>query len=275
MPAENRENQPSGMDRRQWMASAAALAAGAAAAPFISGDAEAAGRPAPPDKTAPRTIIAPNCRQHRRDRVREDSRFLAERHPRVQGHSRTPRPRRDAARYMAPAKPAAWTGVRSCMALGFACPQGFHVPEGRRAGWTHDEEAFMFEWDDGQPGEDCLRVNVWTPSTSDTHEAARARLDPRRRLHVRFVERAADVRRREPRAPRRRRRRQPEPSARPARLHEPAGVRRQVEQRRQRRAARLRSRRSNGSATTSAASAATRRRSWSSVSPAAAARSRR
>ena len=21
----------------------------------------------------------------------------------------------------------------------------------------------MFEWDDGQPGEDCLRVNVWTP----------------------------------------------------------------------------------------------------------------
>jgi para-nitrobenzyl esterase len=25
----------------------------------------------------------------------------------------------------------------------------------------------MFEWDDGQPGEDCLRVNVWTPSTAD------------------------------------------------------------------------------------------------------------
>jgi len=49
------------------------------------------------------------------------------------------------------------------MAQGFACPQAFHVPEGRRPGWSSDEEAFMFEWDDGQPGEDCLRVNVWTP----------------------------------------------------------------------------------------------------------------
>lgn len=68
-----------------------------------------------------------------------------------------------AARFMAPQKPAPWAGVRSSMALGFACPQGLHVPEGRRVGWTHDEEAFMFEWDDGQPGEDCLRVNVWTP----------------------------------------------------------------------------------------------------------------
>ena len=68
---------------------------------------------------------------------------------------------------MAPAPPAPWTGVRSSMALGFACPQGLHVPEGRRVGWSHDEEAFMFEWDDGQPGEDCLRANVWTPSTAD------------------------------------------------------------------------------------------------------------
>jgi len=25
----------------------------------------------------------------------------------------------------------------------------------------------MFEWDDGQPGEDCLRVNVWTPAADN------------------------------------------------------------------------------------------------------------
>jgi para-nitrobenzyl esterase len=25
----------------------------------------------------------------------------------------------------------------------------------------------MFEWDDGQPGEDCLRVNVWPPAIND------------------------------------------------------------------------------------------------------------
>jgi para-nitrobenzyl esterase len=28
----------------------------------------------------------------------------------------------------------------------------------------------MFEWDDGQPGEDCLRVNVWTPGINDNRK---------------------------------------------------------------------------------------------------------
>jgi para-nitrobenzyl esterase len=40
-------------------------------------------------------------------------------------------------------------------------------PQGARAGWKNDEESFMFEWDDGQFGEDCLRVNVWTPGADN------------------------------------------------------------------------------------------------------------
>jgi len=62
-----------------------------------------------------------------------------------------------AARFQPPTKPVPWTGVRSSRWYGPTCPQG------ARAGWKRDEEAFVFEWDDGQPGEDCLRVNVWTP----------------------------------------------------------------------------------------------------------------
>jgi len=50
-----------------------------------------------------------------------------------------------------------WTGIRSSMYYGQVCPQG------PRAGWKNDEESFMFEWDDGQAGEDCLRANIWTP----------------------------------------------------------------------------------------------------------------
>jgi len=65
------------------------------------------------------------------------------------------------ARFMPPAKPAAWSGIRSCMWYGPTCPQA------PRAGWANDENAFLFQWDDGQPGEDCLRLNIWTPGLND------------------------------------------------------------------------------------------------------------
>jgi para-nitrobenzyl esterase len=64
-------------------------------------------------------------------------------------------------RFMAPTKPKPWSGVRSSMYYGQVCPQG------ARNGWKNDEESFMFEWDDGQPGEDHLRVNVWTPAADN------------------------------------------------------------------------------------------------------------
>ena len=65
------------------------------------------------------------------------------------------------ARYQPPAKPALWTGLRSSMQYGFVSPQE------PRAGWANDEQAWMFDWDDGRPGEDCLRVNIWTPGVND------------------------------------------------------------------------------------------------------------
>ncbi len=65
------------------------------------------------------------------------------------------------ARYQPPAKVTPWTGVRSSMQYGFVSPQE------PRAGWANDEVAWMFDWDDGRFGEDCLRVNVWTPALND------------------------------------------------------------------------------------------------------------
>jgi para-nitrobenzyl esterase len=65
------------------------------------------------------------------------------------------------ARFQPPTKVTPWTGVRSSMQYGFVSPQE------PRAGWGNDEVAWMFDWDDGRPGEDCLCVNVWTPGVND------------------------------------------------------------------------------------------------------------
>ncbi len=64
-------------------------------------------------------------------------------------------------RFMPPGKPKPWTGMRSSRQHGPVAPQA------ARAGWANDEESFMFSWDDGIQGEDCLRLNLWTPSISD------------------------------------------------------------------------------------------------------------
>ena len=67
-------------------------------------------------------------------------------------------------RFMPPTKPTPWTGVRPAMYWGWVSPQPFtNSVKGRRGGWAHDDEAWMFEWEDGKPSEDCLRLNVWTP----------------------------------------------------------------------------------------------------------------
>lgn len=66
-----------------------------------------------------------------------------------------------AARFEEPHAPEAWDGVRSSRWYGPTCPQEF------RSSWLMDNVAFSSQWDDGYPGEDCLRVNIWTPGIND------------------------------------------------------------------------------------------------------------
>jgi para-nitrobenzyl esterase len=62
--------------------------------------------------------------------------------------------------------------VRSALYHGWASPCEMNCTvAGRRAGWAHDDEAFMCEWDDGHPSEDCLRLNVWTAGLDNKKRA--------------------------------------------------------------------------------------------------------
>ena len=66
-------------------------------------------------------------------------------------------------RFQPPQKAKPWSGVRGSMQYGRVCPQG------PRGSWNADEEAWLFLYDDGVQGEDCLRVNIWAPAL-DGHQ---------------------------------------------------------------------------------------------------------
>ena len=62
------------------------------------------------------------------------------------------------ARFLPPSKHEPWKETRTALWYGKTCPQE------ARMGWESDVVSFLSQWDDGQPGEHCLRVNVWTPA---------------------------------------------------------------------------------------------------------------
>ncbi len=70
-------------------------------------------------------------------------------------------------RFMLAKEPEPWTGIRNALAYGRICPQedSAHFNTDGKNLANADEDAFLLHrgcaiW---VPGEDCLRVNVWTP----------------------------------------------------------------------------------------------------------------
>jgi para-nitrobenzyl esterase len=70
-------------------------------------------------------------------------------------------------RFMPPASPDPWTGIRNALAYGRVCPQedsAHFITDGQNLARS-DEDAFLLHRGCAiaVPGEDCLRVNIWTP----------------------------------------------------------------------------------------------------------------
>jgi para-nitrobenzyl esterase len=76
-------------------------------------------------------------------------------------------------RFMAPAPAKPWAGIRDALQFGRACIQpgsdSSHFNYDGRNLAPADEEGFLLHRGEGQlvPGEDCLRLNVWTPAIRD------------------------------------------------------------------------------------------------------------
>jgi para-nitrobenzyl esterase len=64
-----------------------------------------------------------------------------------------------AERFMPPEKPVPWKGIRNTMAYGPVCQQ--NGPN------VIDQSEFFFHHDFGYAGEDCQRLNIWSPKVND------------------------------------------------------------------------------------------------------------
>jgi len=79
-----------------------------------------------------------------------------------------------ARRFMAPASPEPWTGIRNALQYGRVCPNqdsAHFNTDGKNLANT-DEDAFVLHRGAAAtiPGEDCLRLNLWTPEINGSHK---------------------------------------------------------------------------------------------------------
>src|ERR1700674_4143270 len=176
----NRESGPAFKERRSFIGAMATLGAGLAGSVILPGTALAEATPGAHKKTKSAASVCGHSTV-----IASDAATVAETTAgKIRGFRRNGvyifkgvpygASTAGARRFMPPVKPEPWTGIRNALQYGRACPaqDSAHFNTDGKNLANSDESAFVMHAGAFLtiPGEDCLRVNLWTPEINGSHK---------------------------------------------------------------------------------------------------------